>query len=137
MYEERQYLNVDLVACLTKYPLAFKGGYVFSNHFSSPSPIDDRFMYISAHLLYDFTREAGCTFEKGIAYIITSQLLVYFTDSGYHRETKGCVIDYCETRSDMIRGLREMRLCPECAAEVTNENLRKAIKSILTDNVKV
>lgn len=137
-YDEKQYLNVDLVACLTKYPLAFTSGdHLYWNHFSSPSPLDKRFMFISTHLLYDFTREAACTFEKGIMYIIVSQLLVYFTDLGYHKETKGCVMDYCENRRDMIQGLREKRLCPHCLIAVKDENLHKAVEAILSDEMMV
>ena len=137
-YDEKQYLNVDLAACLTKYPLAFtREDYLYFNHFSSPSSLDERFMFISTHLLHDFTRQAGCTFEKGIVYIIVSQLLVYFTDLGYHKETKVCIMDYCENRRDMIRGLREKRLCPDCLIEVKDENLRKAVEAILSDEMRI
>ncbi len=138
LYEERQYLNVDLVACLTKYPLAFKSGrYIQFNYFSGPSDVDDRFMFISTNSLYDFTKEASCTFEKGIAYLTVSQLLVYFTDLGYHDETKGCVMDFCKIRSDMIKGLKEMKLCPECLTSIRDVNLKGAIQSILADEMKV
>jgi len=138
LYEQRQYLNVDLVACLTKYPLAFKSGsYIQFNYFSGPSDVDDRFMFISTHSLYDFTKQANCTFEKGIAYIIVSQLLVYFTDLGYHDETKGCVMDFCEIRSDMVKGLKEMKLCPECLARIEDANLKEAVQAILADEMKV
>lgn len=137
-YDEKQYLNVDLVACLTKYPLAFTGeNYLYFNHFSSPSSLDERFMFISTHLLYDFTRQADCTFEKGITCIIVSQLLVYFTALGYHKETKGCVMDYCENRGDMIQGLRKKRLCPECLIKVKDEKLRRSVEAILSDEIRV
>lgn len=138
LYEQRQYLNVDLVACLTKYPLAFKrGNYIHVNYFSGPSTVDDRFMFISTHLLYDFTKQANCSFEKGIAYIIVSQLLAYFTDLGYHDETRGCVMDFCEVRSDIVKGLKEMKLCPECLARIEDTNLKEAVQAILTDEMKV
>ena len=138
LYEQRQYLNVDMVACLTKYPLAFENGsYIQSNYFSGPSDVDDRFMFISTHSLYDFTKHANCTFEKGIAYIIASQLLVYFTDLGYHDETKGCAMDFCQIRSDMIKGLKEMKLCPECLARIEDANLKEAVQAILADEMKV
>ena len=94
-------------------------------------------MFISTHLLYDFTKQADCTFEKGIVYIIVSQLLVYFTDLGYHKETKGCVLDYCENRRDMILGLGQKRLCPDCFIKVKDKNLSKAVQAILSDEMRV
>jgi hypothetical protein len=97
-YDHKQYLNVDLVACLTKYSLSFeKGGVAHYNYFSMPSTVDDRFMFLSTHLLYNFTKQANCTFEKGIVYIMISQLLVYFTDCGYH-ETKECLANIKNTK---------------------------------------
>lgn len=135
-YEHKQYLNVDLVACLTKYSLSFeKGGYTHYNYFSMPSMIDDRYMFLSTHLLYGFAKQANCTFEKGIVYIMMSQLLVYFTDWGYHHETKECLMDFCENRSDMVKGLKKMRLCPECLANIKNTKFKEAVLAIIADEM--
>lgn len=136
-YDHKQYLNVDLVACLTKYSLSFeRGGEPHYNYFSMPSTVDDRFMFLSTHLLYNFAKQAKCTFEKGIAYIMISQLLVYFTDCRYH-ETKECLMDFCQKRSDMVKGLKKMRLCPECLANVKNTKLKEAVQAILADEMIV
>ena len=138
LYEQRDYLNADLVACLTRYPLAFeRGNKIHFNYVSSPSSIDERFMFISTHLLYGFTREAKCTFEKGIAYIMLSQLLVYFTNLGYHEKTCGCPMDFCETRSDMVEGLKRMKFCPECFGKIEDANLKEAVQAVLTDELRV
>jgi hypothetical protein len=138
LYEHKQYLNADFVVCLTKYPIAFRnGGYLRYNYFSRPSSIDDKFMFISTHLLYEFTKQAKCTFEKGIAYIMIGQLLVYFTDFGYHKETRECVMDFCENRRDMIKGLKKMRICHECSVKIRNTNVKEAIEAILADSLIV
>ncbi len=138
LYENKPYLNVDFVACLTKYPISFyKDGDTYINYFSRPSGIDNRFMFLSTHLLYDFTKQAKCTFEKGIAYILFSQLLVYFTDWGYHYETKECLMDFCKIRSDMIKGLKKMRLCPECLANIEMTKFKEAVQAILSDEMKI
>ncbi len=137
-YAEHLYLSADLVACLTKYPLAFRNGdRVLYNYFSGPGEADERFMFISTHLLYEFAKEAGCTFEKGIVHIIASQLVVYFTDCGYHKETNGCVMDFCEDRSEIIRGLQSMRFCSKCGPMIQNQDLKKALHAILQNEMRV
>ena len=121
-----------------KYALAIRrDNFLYSNHFSSPSPVDNKFMFISAHLLHNFTKQADCTFEKGIVYIMVSQLLVYFTDLRYHTETRGCAMDYCGNRADMVLGLRQKRLCPDCLSQINDEKFRKAIQAILSDEIIV
>jgi len=137
-YAHKQYMNVDLAACLTQYPLAFKeGDSLLYNYFSGPSATDERFMFISAHMLYDFAKKAGRTFEKGLVYIIVSQLLVYFTDLGYHEETRSCVMDFCRIRSEMVEGLLAMRFCPRCLPQIQDPNIKDAVLAILADEMRV
>jgi hypothetical protein len=137
-YAEHQYLGVDLVACLTRYPLAFReGNRVLYNYFSGPGKKDERFMYISTYLLYEFTKQANCTFEKGIAYIIISQLVVYFTELGYHQETRGCVMDFCGNRTDMVVGLKAMKFCDWCEPMIQNPDLKKALDAMLLDDLRL
>lgn len=138
VYAEHQYLNVDLVACLSKYPLSFReNGEVLYNYFSGPSDIDSRFMFISTHLLYEFTKQAGCTFEKGIVYIIISQLVAHFTDWGYHQETKECVMDFCKNRYDIVKGLKSMMFCEYCVPMIKNPDLMNALQIMLRDEILV
>ena len=137
-YAEHQYLAVDLVACLTRYPLAFRDGdKVLYNYFSGPGERDERFMFISAHLLYEFTKQASCTFEKGIVYIIVSQLVVYFTDVGYHPATRGCVMDFCENRADIVKGLKSMKFCSWCEPQIQNPDFKEAVYAMLGDDMRL
>jgi hypothetical protein len=137
-YTEHQYLSVDLVACLTRYPLAFKeDDKIRYNHFSGPGDTDERFMFVSLSQLYDFTKRANRTLEKGIVYIIISQLIVHFTNRGYHADTRGCVMDYCGNRSDMIEGLMSLRLCEGCSSQLTDSGLLKAVYEMLADEMRL
>jgi hypothetical protein len=137
-YTEHQYLSVDLVACLSRYPLAFREeGRIQYNYFSGPGEKDERFMFASTHLLYDFTKEAGCTFEKGMVYIIVSCLVVYFTEWGYHHKTRGCVMDFCQNRSEMVEGLKAMRFCSWCESMIENSDLKNALDAMLHDDIRV
>lgn len=136
-FTEHQYLNVDLVACLTRYPLAFREDeHIVYNYFSGPSEKDERFMFISTHQLYDFTKQADCSFEKGIVYIIVSQLVGYFTDWGYHPITQACVMDFCQNRADMVKGLKTMRFCSLCDSMIQNPELKEALEAILKDEIR-
>lgn len=140
LYEQKSdRLNADLVACLTQYLLAFEDeDGLFWNYLSAPSTGDDTFLFVSTNQLYEAAKEAGCTFEKGIVYNVLSQLIVYFAaDLGFHREVRGCVLDFCTDRSVMVRGMKRMRLCDKCSSRVKNASLKSAVESILADEVRV
>jgi len=130
-FSEYSDLAVDLVACFTRYPLAFTDEYVHYNYFSGPSATDARFMFVSANQLQLFTREAGCTFEQGLVYILVGQLVVYFTDIGYHEETWKCPMDFCRIRSEIIKGLKARAFCDKCAPRLKDKALHKALDALL------
>ncbi len=137
-FTEHQYLNVDLVVCLSRYPLAFEEDeHIVYNYFSGSGEVDERFRFISTHQLYEFTKEAGCAFEKGIAYIIVSQLVAYFTDWGYHQITQACVMDFCGDRGEMVKGLEAMRFCSICDEMIQNAELKEVLEAMLKDGMRV
>jgi len=139
-YEQKcDYLNVDLVACLTQYLLAFEDeDGLFWNYLSAPSMVDDTFLFISTNELYEASKQAGCTFEKGIVYNILSQLIVYFAANlGFHKEVRGSILDLCVNRSTMVKGLKAMRLCTKCSSKMKNLELKAAVEAILADAIRV
>jgi hypothetical protein len=141
LYDQKsEYANVDLVSCLTKYLLAFddeEDGLVW-NYLSGPSDVDDSVLFVSTNQLYEYTKAAGCTFEKGIVYHILSQLIIFFAESlGFHEEIRGCVLDFTVEHSLMLKGLKRMRLCAQCLARIKNSELKVAINAILRDEMRV
>ncbi|MDB5228604.1 MAG: hypothetical protein JWN78_2797 [Bacteroidota bacterium] len=130
---QHQHLAVDLIACITKYALAFeeKDGIV-SNYFSGPSGNDERFLFLSADHLYEYVKVAGDLFEEGLVYILIGQLIAYFTEIGYHDQTRGCVMDFCENRKDIIKGLKNRNLCKECDNQIPEGALKDSILSLLS-----
>jgi len=135
LYAEFDDLAVDLVVCLTRYPLAFGDKTTWRyNYFSGPSNRDRRFMFVSANQLHHFCMEAEYRFEAGLAHIIVGQLVVYFTRLGYHRETRACPMDFCETRADKIHGLRLRRFCENCSRSLGQTPLQEALEAILQWN---
>jgi hypothetical protein len=140
LYEQKmEYLNADLVACLTKYLLAFEeDDELFYNYLSGPSSVDDTLLFISTNELYQATKNAGCTFEKGVVYNVLSQLIIYFAENlGFHDEVRGCILDFCTDRSVMIEGLKAMRLCAKCTRKLKNVGLNDAVQAILADEMRV
>jgi hypothetical protein len=139
LYQQKtEYLNVDSVACLTKYLLAFEDEGTFWNYLTVPSTVDDTFLFISTNQLYEAAKQANRTFEKGIVYNILSQLIVYFAANlGFHKEVRGCILDFCNDRFVMIEGLKAMRLCPKCFAKLKNSDLKTAVQAILADEMRI
>lgn len=132
-------LAVDVVGCFTRYPLAFVNRLersVQSNYFSGPSNVDRRFVFISANQLRRFTQDAECSFEEGLTYILVSQLVVYFTDIGYHDETEECPMDFCQVRAHMIPGLKKRELCTYCTENIQDKDLLGALNELLHWNPK-
>ncbi len=137
-YAKRQYLGVDLVACITKHPIAFNNsGRLFYNYFSSPSDQDERFMFLSLSQLDIYTKDAGVTFEKGIVHLISAELVEYFAQLGSHSTTRGCLMDFCQTRSDIVLGLKERKLCSWCARKIHNKAFKQAVEALLKSDVRV
>lgn len=138
-YGQKTLLNADVAVCLTKYLLAFEeeeeAGY---DYLSLPSDDDDTFNFVTTYGLYENAKKAGCTFEKSFVYHILTQLLIHFSsDLGFHSEVRGCILDYCDKHSWMIKGMKRMRLCRNCAKSVENVDLKKAVLAILADPITV
>jgi hypothetical protein len=130
--EEHRHLSVDLLACITKYPLAFEeNDKILSDYFAGPSDLDERFLFLSADSLYRYCKEANCALEEGIVYLLCGQLIGYFTELDYHPLTKGCVMDFCDNRDDLIRGLKDRKLCKVCLKGLPAGELKTAILKLL------
>ncbi|MCP4267928.1 MAG: toll/interleukin-1 receptor domain-containing protein [Candidatus Brocadiaceae bacterium] len=132
LYKKHGMLNVDLAVMATNYPLAFKeGDNILYNYFSGKSDVDERFMFISLDQLYVFSKEAGCTFEQAIINIIAGQLLDYFTNIGFHDETRGCPMDFCEIRHDIVKSLKKQMFCKKCLRQMKNSELTSSLQKML------
>ena len=88
-------------------------------------------MFISASQLQSFANAAARSFEEGLTFILVSQLVVYFTDIGYHPETNDCPMDFCEVRANMISGLKKKRFCDSCSSRIQNNELQESLDALL------
>ena len=139
LYSQKILLNADLIVCLTRHVLSFEeDGRTYYDYLSSPSDVDDTFKFVTTHGLYQFAKPAGCSFEKAMVYHVLTQLLIHFSSNlGFHTEVRGCILDFCEEHEMMIKGMKRMRLCRNCANAVENADLKKAVLAILGDPLKV
>jgi hypothetical protein len=129
--------ETDFIACFTGYPLAFdEGDTVLYNYFSGPSDQDERFLFLSADQLKAFSKEAGTRYEEGLVYMLIAQLVCYFTNIKYHVDTRGCVMDFCENRHDIVQGFQKRAFCKECSKELPEGEFKKAIELLLNWNYK-
>jgi TIR domain len=134
-FAEHPNLTVDLVACLTRYPLAFEeDNKILYNYFAGPSDEDERFLFVSTDQLYGFCKQAGRTFEQGLIYTLIGQLACYFSKIGYHPEIRGCVMDFCEIRTDQILGLKSQAFCNSCNNLLPTGNLKSSLEALLSWN---
>ena len=132
---EHRHLSVDLLGCITRYPLAFfENGELQDNYFAGPSDMDERFLFLSADNLYQYCKSAGRSFEEGIVYILVGQLITYFTTLGYHNKTRGCVMDFCNDRDDIVIGLSTRALCKKCNSKLPNGDLKESLLTLLNWN---
>jgi len=132
-FAERPNLTLDLVVCLTRYPLAFEEhDRIIYNYFAGDSDEDERFLFVSTDQLFGFCKQAGRTFEEGLVHTIVGQLMNYFTKIGYHPETRGCVMDHCKIRAHQIEGLKSRTFCDECNHSLPEGDLRTAIEALLS-----
>lgn len=135
--QKNKHMGCDFMLCVTKYPLAFiekdrKGNdWILSNYFSGPSDYDERFMFVSTDQLDEMSERADRSFEEGVVYMMVGQLLAYFTDSEFHNATRGCVLDFCENRADIVKGFMKRTLCPSCSRKLPKGEMRDAIMWLL------
>ncbi len=132
-------LAVDVVGCFTRYPLAFVDKHDESiryNYISGPSNIDSRFMFVSAYQLQNFVNAAECSLEEGLVHILVSQLVVYFTDVGFHSKVKECPMDFCQIRKDIVLSLIKRQFCTNCTDRIADGFLLKALNDMLYWRIK-
>jgi hypothetical protein len=78
---------------------------------------ESRTFIVSAYDVADYADEAGRPIEACVASMaVAAALAALFPKIETHLETRGCLFDYCEDRSDIVRGFREMAICAESLA---------------------
>ena len=126
-------LDVDFTICLTNRMIAFdRKGRVVPDYFASPSPVDERVMFISHTLLGGYARRAGVGLDVALALLVTGQLVAHFLDLDYHVQTRGCPMDFDDRLDDLVDGLRAGRFCRQCSKRLhRNPDLEAAAEALI------
>lgn len=115
-------IQTDLLVCLlaplimdhvTKAEYGYDG--IGMDFFSVSSR---RIVLVSAHGMRNYAAQAGKPFEACLAALIVAQVLAECFKLGSHDDTRGCIMDYCDNRDDIVQSLRTMELCQESVNEL-------------------
>ena len=52
------------------------------------------------------------------AAVIVAQVLAEYFDLDEHDDTRGCIMDYCDDRKDIVVWLKKMEICPASLQEL-------------------
>ena len=118
----RKSLDIDVLACIVSplimdyVDLEDEKSRLGWNFFSSARK---GAIVVSAYDLRAYAADAGRPFEAALtAVIVASALCSVFSRVEYHPETRGCLLDYCENRGDIVVMLRKPVICEETLKQI-------------------
>ena len=125
-------LELDLLVCVVAPMIMdqLKGGIGWN--FFSTSYAD--VAVVSAYDLRNYAAQANRPFEAALAAVVLAAVLAaVFNKVRFHDETRGCILDYCENRGDIVEKLRALDICQESLAQVpesAQDTVRKMLDAI-------
>jgi hypothetical protein len=131
-------LKVQVVCCLTSGLIA--DGRKYDDLFTLPLKTNANVFAISTYGLRGYAKEAGTSFAKATLFLCLAQLLL--VDPRWklevHKKTKGCPLDWCENRDDIVVGIEKMEFShKKCRKKIDDENMLAAIDALLVLTVEV
>jgi uncharacterized integral membrane protein len=111
----REAVGVDMLAGLVAPLLAFKepdGGFHW-NYFSwSPDDGDaiSREVVVSTADVREFAAKAKRPVEAAIAVVTVAQVWAALFKVDFHDDTRGCLFDFCEDRTDLVGTFKAIRI---------------------------
>lgn len=106
--------GLDLVVLFTKWMIAdIRGARVIWNYFSVS---ESNSIIVSAADVREFAKNANRSFEVALASMMISQLVVELhpDEVGFHRECRGCMFDFSETRITLVETFEALEFEQEC-----------------------
>ncbi len=123
--------GLDLVVLFTKWMIAdIRGAKVLWNYFSVS---ESNCIIVSAADVREFAKSANRSFEVALASMMISQLVVELHPSevDFHRECRGCMLDFSETRVTLVDTFAALEFEQECL-ETIPQPTRDAVEKMTT-----
>jgi hypothetical protein len=121
--------KLDVLVGLTPAMIAFvEDGLPYWNYFATGQ---DQVSLISTCDLRDFSAQAGRPYEAAVGMLVAAQVLALRNDLTYHPETRGCVFDFNEARTDLVTSIKAMRIEPDCLSHIHEAAEAKAARSLV------
>ncbi|WP_407792314.1 hypothetical protein [Pigmentiphaga litoralis] len=108
----REQNKLDVLVGLTPAMIAFEeNGAPRWNYFTAGN---GDVSVVSTCDLREFSRQAGRPYEAAIGMLIAAQVLASRNDMKYHDETRGCIFDFNDERTELVDSIRGMHIDAEC-----------------------
>ena len=132
-YSQIAPLETDHVIALTDRFLMFEEqDSIYWNYYLLTSPTDPRVTFCSTRNMDFHATNAGISLEVAFAHLIVSDFASYFLDLNFHKQTRGCPLDFTEDHSDREKGFRSGKFCKGCMKHFgKNPKLRDAMMAML------
>lgn len=125
----RKQNKLDVLVALTPAMIAFEeNGAPRWNYFAAG---DGDVSVVSTCDLREFSTKAGRPYEAAIGMLIAAQVLASRNDMVYHDETRGCIFDFNEERTELVDSIRGMRIDADCMKHFKDKDEAKNAKSLV------
>lgn len=124
-----QQLHVNFVCGLTQHLIAGGSkGREYWNYFTSSVTDSDSIFVVSTFDLRRYAQKAKKSFAKAVFRLCLSMLVASDPrlDIDFHKETTGCLFDFCENRDDILVGLKKMKFDHEFCRSKIKDSLQLA-----------
>ncbi len=125
----RKQNKLDVLVALTPEMIAFEENETPRwNYFAAG---DGGVSVVSTCDLREFSAKAGRPYEAAIGMLIAAQVLATRNDMEYHNETRGCIFDFNDNRSELVDSIRGMHIDADCIKRFKDKDEAKNAKSLI------
>jgi hypothetical protein len=90
---------------------------------------------VSAYDLRQYAAKANRPFEAALSAVLLGAVFAsVFAKVEFHDATRGCIMDYCDRRDDIVKMLKNIDICDETWTEIP-KNAHDSVRSML-DSIK-
>ncbi|MBD9404390.1 hypothetical protein IB236_03550 [Acidovorax sp. ACV02] len=126
----RKQNKLDVLVALTPAMIAFEEkGAPRWNYFAAGN---GDVSVVSTCDVREFSTKAGRPYEAAIGMLIAAQVLASRNNMEYHEETRGCIFDFNDERTELVESIRGMHIDADCMKHFKDKDEAKNAKSLVT-----